>query len=295
MAETSSANRRNLFGVAGELFEALQAADASTPPTLEAFDRIVSSHDPLPSFYEHSVRVAHPISPHRLTYYFDTHGREPHVAREAGARFVRLGRELGLRLPLPLADFVEADGPGSDEVLQVVLGVDAPIDGSALRGKYYLVFRSNPGRCVSELLAAAGLAPAAGALPEKVYIVGVDVTAAGIDDVKLYFRLESRRAPRVIDNMDDVADLLAASRDVVFQQGTRRPERRQVYVHASSTAHLSEWLERHGFDEALGRARAINERLCGSRIDPWIVSFAYDQRRVDVGSGTVYFHLARGN
>jgi len=279
--------------VGTELLEALRAADPLAPPVLEAFDRIVAQSDGLPDFYEHSMRVGGGESPYRFTYYFDVHRRGAAVAREAGARFVRLGAELGLAVPSSLREFVQSAAPAGDEVLQVVLGIEAPRDGSDPRGKYYLVFRGNPERCVRDLLGALGLEPAVGTRPEKVYIVGVDVTAGGVDDVKLYFRLESRQVPNLIENIRDVADLLAASRDIVFQQCIRRPERRQMYLHARSTALLSEWLAWRGFEGALDRARSINAHLHGSRIEPWILSLAYDRRRLVVRAGTVYFHLAR--
>jgi hypothetical protein len=278
--------------VGTELFEALRAADSRIPTTLEAFDRIVASGETLPDFYEHSVRLADRSAFYRLTYYFDVHRRGADVAREAGSRFVELSGELGCPLPAALSAFVRADARAADEVLQVVLGIDATADEASTRCKYYLVFRDAPRSCVTELLGALGLTAAAGADPGNVYILGVDVTPAGLDDLKLYFRLESRLVPKLIDNLPDVADLLAGSRDVVFQQCTRRPERRRLYLHARNTALLSEWLASRGFDDTLERARAINARLSGGRIEPWIVAFSYDRRRLDVEAGTVYFHLA---
>jgi hypothetical protein len=278
--------------VSTEWFEALRAADPAAPSSLETFDRIARSGELRPDLYEHSVRVASRVSPHRLTYYFDTHRRGASVAREAGERFVHLSAGLGLRVPPRLAAFVRSDAPAGDEVLQVVLGVDASPEGAGLRVKYYLVFRDHPSACVAELLRAVDLAPAPGTDPDKTYIVGVDVTSGGVHDVKLYFRLEASRVPKVIGNAEAVADLLGASGDVVFQQCTRRPERRQVYVHTKSTVSLSAWLARHGFDEALGRAKSINARLSGARIEPRIVSFAYADGRVDLGAACVYFHLA---
>ena len=67
-----------------------------------------------------------------------------------------------------------------------------------------------------------------------------------------------------------------------------------MYLHARSSASLSRWLGAHGFGDALRRAGAINAHLQGSRLEPWIVSFAYGERRLDLGGGNVYFHLTRG-
>jgi hypothetical protein len=280
--------------VGTELFEALRAADPSAPPALDTFDQVVASEEPRPDFYEYSVHVGDRVSPHRLTYYFDTRRRGAIVAREAGERFLKLSERLGLAVPAPLADFVRSEAPLGDEVLQVVLGVDASPQTSALRGKYYLVFRDDPGRCVRRVLAAMGLDAPTGAAPEKVYIVGIDVAAAGVDDVKLYFRLEPTRVTAVIENHAEVASLLAACRDVVLLQWARHVERRQVYVHAESSVSLSGWLARHGYEEALGRARAVNAQMQGSRIEPRIVSMPYERGRVGIGQGNVYFHVMPG-
>jgi hypothetical protein len=281
--------------VGTELLEALRADDPDMPPALEVFDRIAASVDPRPDFYEHSVRIGGRSCPHRLTYYFDVHRRGPHVAREAGMRFVRLAAELGMSIPPRLRAFVLSDASSGDEVLQVVLGIEAPRDGTGARAKYYLVFRDNPGRLVRELMSAVELTPAGGADPDRVYIVGCDLTDAGVDDIKLYFRLERGRVAALLEDPGQVRELLAASRDVVFQQCTRRPARRQLYLHARSGAFLEQWLAAHGFEEVLGRARAANAHLGVSRLEPWIVSFAYDRRRLDLGASNVYFHLVRAS
>ncbi len=276
-----------------ELLEAMRAADRGVPAELEVFDRVAATGEPRPDFFELSVRAGGAFVPNRLTYYFDVHRRGAAVAREAGARFVRLAAELGVTLPAALLSFVSSDAPGEGPVLQVVLGIEAPSAGQSVRAKYYLVFRDNPGRRVRELLASLELEPTGGSDPDKVYILGCDATPAGLEDVKLYFRLQGAVVPKLVENVGEVADLLRGSRDVVFQQCTRRPARRQLYLHVSDTAVLTEWLARRGLDAALGRARRINERLRGLRVDPWIVSWPYEGRRVTVESPTLYLHLAR--
>jgi hypothetical protein len=122
-----------LSHVGTELFLALQTADPSVPQALETFDRVVVSDALGPDLYEYSVHVGSRFSPHRLTYYFDTHRRGADVAREAGDRLVRLCAELGLAIPSRLSAFVRSDLPRSSEVLQIVLGVEAPPQGSSLR------------------------------------------------------------------------------------------------------------------------------------------------------------------
>jgi hypothetical protein len=276
------------------IYGALRSADASTPGALEVFDRVVAGRAPSPDLYEYSVRFDARLSPYRLTYYFDTDTRGSDAAREAGDRFLELVAELRLAVPSQLSDFLRSDVPAGEEVLQTVLGIDAAADGPTVRAKYYLVFRDDPGECVEELCRAAGFSPYPGADLARTYIVGVDVSNAGVDDVKLYFRLERSRLRQAVENVGEVGDLLGVSHDVVFQQCVRRPDRRQVYLHSRDTGFLRRWLGLHGMEEVLAQARRVDEALVGAHIDPWIVSFAYDRRRIDLTRSNVYFHLATG-
>jgi hypothetical protein len=280
--------------VGSELLDALRAADSATPLSLEAFDRIVGDGAPCPDLYEHSIRGGDPIAPHRLTVYFDTHRGGAPVARVAGERFIRLCEQLGLRLPSALSRFVVSPSPAAPEVLQVVLGIDATA-GHALRGKYYLVFRDDPTACLRDLFLAVDLAALPDADASRTYIIGLDVTSAGLADVKLYSRLHARRVPEILDNAKELADLLAASRDVVFQRCLLRPGRRQLYVHATSSERLARWLAGRGFEPILARAQSLHLHLARSRAEPWIVSFAYADGRVDLRGGCVYFHLVHAD
>ncbi len=275
-----------------ELFDALRAADANTPAAIDMFDRIVASAAPLPDFYEYSVRSMGAGSPCRLTYYFDVHRHGVEVAREAGARFVELSRRLALPFPAELSAFMQSATRAGAEVQQVVLGIEAHRDGAEDRAKYYLVFRDDPATCVLELLRMLELEVPPGMDPARAYILAVDVTREGVSDVKVYFRLEQSLAPRLIENLTEVSDLLATSRDVVLQQCIRRPERRQLYLHTGHGAFLSEWLARHGFAWALDRAGAVASKLARARLEPRIVSFPYQTRRLLVQAGTVYFHTS---
>ncbi len=171
-----------------------------------------------------------------------------------------------------------------------MLGIEAHGEGADDRAKYYLVFRDDPATCVREVLSRLGLEAPPGMDPARAYILAVDVTAEGVGDVKVYFRLEPSLAPRVLDNLTEVSGLLATSADVVLQQCIRRPERRQLYLHTRHGAFLSEWLARHGFAELLDRAAAVTSKLQRGRLEPRIVSFPYERRRVLVQTGTVYFH-----
>ena len=86
--------------------------------------------------------------------------------------------------------------------------------------------------------------PPPGADPAKVYILGIDVDRAGLADVKLYFRLDRALLPRAVENAGALADLLAGTRLVVLQQCLLRPERRQIYLHATNADVLTRWIDR---------------------------------------------------
>jgi hypothetical protein len=284
--------------VSSALYTALRAADADAPPALGVFDRLVAGEAPWPDFYEHSIRFGpapDDLSPYRLTDYFDVHRHGPSLARVAGERFVALCAELGLSVPAPLAAFVGDDVPACPEALQAVVGIDVPVvsrRASAPRAKYYVVFRGAAGACVTRLLERLAIHRPDRADPAKVYILGVDVTASGVDDVKLYFHLDPARARRSLARVRaSVGELLAASRDVVFQQCLRRPERRQIYLHASRGDVVGPWLARQGYAAPLRYAASLE--AAGCRIEPWIVSLPYDEDGgVGIASGTAYFHVA---
>lgn len=279
-------------GMGSELLEALRAADPAMPRALASFDGLAATPDLRPDLFEHSVRLAAGPAPTRLTYYFDVHRRGAAIAREVGARFVALAGELRLVVPAALAEFALGRVPGDEAVLQAVLGVDASPAG--VRAKYYVVFREDPAATVRALVGALGLTLVGGAAPEKVYILGCDVDAGGLADVKLYFRLERPRVGAILANGAEVADVLANGREVVLQQCTLRPERRQLYLHVGRAATLTDWMERAGFGGALAHASRLDARLGGPRVEPWIVGFPYARGRIVASAPTVYFHLGGG-
>jgi hypothetical protein len=285
-----------VHGAASTLFAALSAADPSTPRALERFDAITAGAAPEPDFFEHSARFGPRFEPHRLTYYFDVARRGSDVARVAGERFLRLGEELGLSLSNPLVELVRDELPRRDEILQVVLGVEAPREPAALRAKYYLVFRESPPAVVQRVIEALGAPnPPPGADPAKVYILGIDVDRAGLADVKLYFRLDRALLPRAVENAGALADLLAGTRLVVLQQCLLRPERRQIYLHATNADVLTRWIDRRPGTAAIASLRerhaSLRGALAGHRLEPWILSFAFANRRADLDAGNIYFHL----
>jgi hypothetical protein len=279
--------------------EAIGAADPAAPEALFTFDRLAAASPPLPDFVETSARLSgSSISPHRLTYYFDTGRRGAEVARAAGLRFSAICEALGVAAPPSLLSFAAEEIPGRPEILQVVLGIDAPEDLSRRRAKVYLIFRGASGPLVRRALSLLDApSPPPSADLDKVYIVGIDLTAAGLDEVKLYVRLDQERLGRVVTNLATIPDLLAGTRYAVFQQCLVRPERRQLYLHATSSAILATFLERRargGHIAAaalLARQAAINAARPALGLAPWIISFGYREGRIELEASNVYFHL----
>lgn len=268
----------------------MRAAVPATSPALEAFDRIAAEDPVSPDFVEHSVGRAAGASSDRLTYYFDVDRRGREVLALVGERFARLCGALGVTLPEPLRAALVDAVPQHPEVLQAVLGIDGGTREVALRVKHYLVLRGPGTTLVGALLAACGEAPPDGAALDRTYIVGVDVSAHGVDDVKLYFRLDPKRLPASFENASDIADVLGGCREIVFQQCCRRRERRQLYLHVSNPSVLEAWLAAHGGAACLAHARRVSEHLPGQTLAPWIASIACHGRRLALDEGHVYFH-----
>lgn len=295
-----SAETERARGATSPLLSAIAAADPATPEALFTFDRIAAAPDPAPDFCETSARIAgSSLAAHRLTYYFDVAKRGAGVARAAADRFAALCEELGVALPPDLTSFARGDVPGRPEILQVVLGVDASREGSSAVAKYYLIFRDAPSAVVRGALAAMGAPDLPASIdPDKAYILGADFGAHGLDDAKLYFRLDRDRLGRAVKNLGDLRILLEGTRYVVLQQCLRRPDRRQMYFHAQSGEVIAAHLARRAREghraaaDLLARQAAINAARPALELKPWILSFGYRDGRADLGEGNVYFHLA---
>jgi hypothetical protein len=278
------------------LFTALLRTDPSAPQALRSFDALVAGNAPAPDFYEWSARIEERLLPSRLTYYFDVGRHGSGVASAAGERFLALCRTLDVPLSSALDSLLRSDLPSRDEILQIVIGIDERDDPLLRRLKYYLVFRAQPRRSVEAVLRAAEMPCPSSIDPSRTYILGLDLGPSGVDDCKLYFRLDPARAPGHVDNARELGPLLRGTRDFVMQCCLRRPERRQLYLHATNDHVIRNWLAeaapaRPPIGELMDRARAINQGPDGFRIDPWIISFAYRDRRLDASAMNVYFHI----
>ena len=278
------------------LTQVLQAILPGDTGGLALFDRIAGAPGPSPDFLEWSAHLSGGCEGARLTYYFDVGPGKEATARAAGARFGALAEALRLPLPPPLLPRFFAAVPGAPEIRQVVLGLDDR--GGAVRGKLYHVLQGSAAPLLGGLLEAAGAPlPPHGEL-ERVYILGLDVGAAGLLDAKLYYRLDVGRLHRVVGNLAALGALRAATREVVLQR-CLLSARSQLYFHADNPRSIARFLAaRSGSDEAAARLLRWHQAACSglhqARLEPWILSFAYRQHHLDSSVGNVYFHLLEG-
>jgi hypothetical protein len=148
---------------------------------------------------------------------------------------------------------------------------------------------------IEELLGAAGYREAKGVDLAKVYILGLDVGAGGMEDAKLYVRLDRRQLGRVVENLRTVGELLVATREVVFQR-CLKDDRSQVYLHMDNPSSIGRYLQQRAVIDG-DAARLVDHHagaqrgLSRGRLEPWIISFPYRDRRLLVGVSNVYFHL----
>lgn len=258
------------------LGRSLLALDASMPDAFRAVDEAAATLGP--DLAEHSMRLrGQALEPWRATYYFDQPGS---VSGDAvGRAFAELAGALELPSPAPLATSLAADS-----VLQHVIGVDA----SGPRLKRYLVFRSPDRAHVASILERLDR-PAPALDAGRVYIVGFDLDASGLSDVKLYFKLARDKVGGYLRGRTELAPVLRGSREVVFGHRLASARPRTMYFHADGPRVVRADLKRRP------DARPIVERIDALAMEPWILGVPY---RDDAGlSGdelTVYLHPRGG-
>ncbi len=273
---------------------AMRRLDGGVPEAIEAFDAAFGGALK-PDDHEHSMRVdGADLDASRLTWYFDVARRGSALTAELSAAFARLCDQLELPLSAAVRTWLTTRLPRSDDVLQLVEGIDA---GDRARGvvlRKYLVFRRDPEDCVREVLEAAGVRQLpANVDPRRVSILGLEVDRTGVADVKLYFELERERLPRVMANFAELGPVLPGQvRSVMFQHCCKRPERQQLYLHGDGPSGLLQWLEqRPAFAQLVKRRAAMDAELKSDRLEPWIIAFPFRAGRADLDRGNVYFHL----
>jgi hypothetical protein len=158
-----------------------------------------------------------------------------------------------------------------------------------------LIFRDDSHATVERLRLALDVGALPGSLrPGSVYILGIDFGPTALRDFKVYVRLDPRRVPAVIRNLDEFAALWRGSRYLVFQHCLLGAGR-QVYFHASSADTLEEELAARAGEPAvaalLEQVQTMNESLASRRLRPWIASFAFASGKLRRSPSNVYFHF----
>ena len=261
-----------------ELGDALRSIGPAPP---DAFVRVDDAAGALaPDLVERSIAFdARGLRPWRATYYFDT-DIEPRGAR-AGACVAELAEALGVVAPAPLLEPLERAS-----VLQHVIGVDA---SAPLRLKRYLIFRE-PDRAFVESLLERVERPSEHVARGRVYILGFDIGADGLCDVKLYFDLELDKVRPFLRGRPELLPVLAGSRQVVL--GQRESGRQTMYFHASGPGVLRAELDRRAAIDP--RAGEVRERLralsARHAMDAWIAGIPRSEGRLEESALTLYLH-----
>ncbi len=293
-AARAEAARRRPTGGGGHtpLVKALLAVDDATPAHVAAVDACVAAVSRAPDSIEYSAKVGlATLEPYRFTWYWDV-GRHPRgLAREIVSTFRACADRTGAVVPEALLDAPFDAGP----VLQLVVGLDARPDPAATRVKLYAVLSLGARSVVEALGELCGVPqPPPSVDLDLTYIVGLDFGPRGLVDMKLYFALDGRSAPRLLRAPSSAGELLSLSRLIVFQQGLVDPAKRALFFHANDRALLRRELARslgpdRPMSHLLTRARAMGD-VVGTALDPWILSYPLVGGSLERETCNVYFH-----
>ena len=289
------ARRATVSASSSNLVSALRRAYGGAQDALETFDRIAGAESPVPDSLEWSVHLRDAGDAGRLTYYFDSARHATSALVAVVARFASLAAHLGVAVPERLQDLFAARVVGSDDVLQVVLGIDER-PGVARRVKIYVIMRRSAPVLVNAILGSLDVDRPGQFDPARVYILGVDCGPSGLVDAKLYFRLDPARLSGAVTNLSAVSDLVGTARYMVLQR-CLLTDRSQIYFHANSERAIVRHLELRAESEPAARAllerhSSLGAQLAYGRIDPWIISFELRGRRLATSANNVYFHYS---
>ncbi len=284
------------------------AASASPPPAVVDFDRHAffganeaarESSPRAPDFFETSPHVDREVfAPWRLTYYFDLSARpRAEVVNTVHGRLLALARRYAFPLPDGLRAWLSATSWTDESMLQVVLGLDARADPADTRLKYYVILKGDAGRLVAALCEALAVSPPQRAKLEQTHIVGVDLTRAGVRDVKLYYALDPVRAARTLRDPRPHARLLQGCRTIVYQHSLIVEHKRSMHFHARAPEVLLRELA------TMRRAAPWSQRLVTHLkalnapgrppLRPWILAHPWRDGALDRGRASLYLHLAQ--
>ena len=269
---------------------------AEPPPELLAFDGLVSAPHPPADFRELSIGVSHRLDPWRLTAYFDVAGEPTVVTRTAWERASALAEFMGVPLPAVLESLL-CDRLATNAALrQVAVGLDARDDPAASRMKLYVIFEGDASRPTASLCAALDATPPDNAALALTHIVGIDLTRAGLHDVKLYYSLDLGRAHRIVRDPTRWTTLLRGATTLVYAHSLLTP-RRSLHVRARDPELLWRELPRLAAP-ALPRLHACLQALgCTpdrrGPLQPAFVALPWEDGALDPTRFTLYLHPRR--
>lgn len=276
------------------LLQAVSDGTEPVPESLVRFDGVVGGAEV--DDYEWSVRVDHArLERFGATYYFDTGKAGSPSRAEVNARFSTALEGLMSVAPPGLEALLSLELGDDDAILQVVLGVDGRGREEETRFKYYFILRGDPSSTVRSVCDAFEVAIPSSIDPSLCTILGIDLGAQGLVDVKLYFALDRRLLPRVVRMDEGVTRLARLARVVILQHCLRRP-RRQLYFHADGPRALESELTRLAASVP-GTAKSgrlyRRARSAGFAVEPWILAHPYADHALDEQRHNLYFHFAR--
>ncbi len=285
-----------IVDVSRSLVSAVHASLGSPLEPMLDFDALVRGGPSGPDFTEHSVAFDSTLAAARLTHYFDVQSGDERRAAIALARFRAVVQRFGHGGSTKLLDRLDELASGARSLLQVVLGIDArPSPGSTRTKLYFLLSEPDAGlveavRCAADMPALPNLDPA------QVFLLGLDFGEGGVSELKSYLRLDIGRLDRIVRSAPDVELLLRQPKAAVLSQPHRRPERRQLHLHAGRVAFHTRWLaERAAHQPALDalnrHVHAVESCLGGERLEPYIVGLPLHEGQLDPRRGNVYLHV----
>ena len=265
------------------------------PEQVRSFDRITAggTQSEPPDFYETSPRVAEQVSPWRLTHYFDLAGRGTDHRAGVYARFVELCNELGMPGAEHLSPMFERAAPVEPALRQLCIGLDCPRDPQSIRVKLYAIMEGKAEAWTVALAGLLGVDPPAEATLDLTHIVGLDFTAGGLHDVKLYFAMDPKRVSGTLRNRRRAAELLNGCRRVVYQQSLLVAGKKSMHFHADAPRVLDDELV--PLRSTVPASAEFERRLAGLReragMEPWILAHPFADGELDRSVYSLYLHL----
>lgn len=235
---------------------------------------------------EYSVSLARTGNAGRIAHYYDVRRHGPERAEEVRSAFAEAADAIGVTVPDAVWHWLRDEN--LDGALQLATGIDARGDATT-RLKLYVIGDDQPCGARDSVCALAGADPRAA---KDAHIVAVDLTRAGLHDVKIYHALDQARLPRVVAAPWLKTPLFRSAQDVIFQHSLIQTDRRRLHVRVDRPAAISELLaglasvHSNALDEAVAEIEAENS----IELRSWLLAFDYEKGRLNPARGTVYLH-----